>query len=381
MSAARAPSPIYIAVLSVTLLAAACTGESDPALTTPSPSTVADSVQAVTTSVVAETLPPATSVSSTTNVVTSTSTTTTTTEPPGYWSHLDRVNFLLLGSDAGVGRIGTRTDTVILASIDPATGDTAMFSVPRNLTEAPLPDGMGVWSCNCFPDIITHLWANGEWYPDAFPGPQSPSVNALKAAIGLTFDVEIHHYAKVDLVGFVEMIDAIGGVTIDVPQRIVDDAYPHEEGGTVSVVIEAGEQHLDGHLALAYSRIRRGSGDFARMHRQRCVIASVLTDTDASDVLAGASDLAAAYMDHVETDVPLEALPDLVALISKIELDRLGTLRITSYNYGASGHAGYQLYDLEQLRTDAAALMADPTTQLATQDAPSLAESCKLSFD
>ncbi len=256
-----------------------------------------------------------------------------------------------------------------------------MFSVPRNLTEAPLPDGMGVWSCDCFPDIITHLWANGEWYPDAFPGPQSPSVNALKSALGLTFGVDIHHYAKVDLVGFVEMIDAVGGVTVTVPQRIVDDTYPHENGGTVRIVIEAGEQHLDGHHALAYSRIRRNSGDFARMHRQRCVIAAVLTGTDAADVLAGGNDLARAFMDHVETDIPVEALGDLIELISRVELERLATLRITSHNYGASGHAGYQLYDLDQIRADAAALMADPTAQLPTQDAPSLTESCALSFD
>jgi len=73
-----------------------------------------------------------------TQATTDTSTTSTTTEAPGYWDELDRANFLLLGSDAGVGRIGTRTDTLILVSMDPRNGDTAMFSIPRNLTEAPL---------------------------------------------------------------------------------------------------------------------------------------------------------------------------------------------------------------------------------------------------
>ena len=72
----------------------------------------------------------------------STTTTTTTTQPPDVWDAYERVNFLLLGSDAGVGRTGTRTDTILLLSIAPETGDAAMFSVPRNLTEAPLPDGM-----------------------------------------------------------------------------------------------------------------------------------------------------------------------------------------------------------------------------------------------
>ncbi|NND04490.1 MAG: LCP family protein [Acidimicrobiia bacterium] len=378
MARTTTPHPsVSLAMLALLLAMSSCTSATMSSTSAAAPAETADGG---TTTPATTTAPPATT-STTAAPTTTATTTTTTTEPPGYWDDLDRVNFLLLGSDAGVGRIGTRTDTIILVSVDPASGDTAMFSVPRNLTEAPLPDDMGVWSCDCFPDIITHLWANGEWYPDAFPGDQAPSVNALKAAMGLTFGVEIHHYAKVELAGFAEVIDALGGVTIDVPKRIVDDQYPHETGGTVRVVIEAGEQHLDGHHALAYSRIRRGSGDFARMHRQRCVIASVMANTDASDVLAAGSELAGAFMDHIETDIPLEALADLMSLISKVDTDRLGSLRITSHKYGASGHAGYQIYDLDQIRADAAALMADPTTQLPAMDAPTLAESCQLSFD
>lgn len=331
----------------------------------------------------ASTAPPEITSSSTTttSVATTTEGTTTTTEPPDVWDGVDRLNILLLGSDAGVGRTGTRTDTMILFSIEPASGDTAMFSIPRNLTEAPLPDGMGIWDCDCFPDILTHLWANAEWYPDAFPGPQSPPVNALKAAVGLTLDLEVDYYAKVDLAGFVAVIDAVGGVTIDVPKTIVDPTYPHELGGTENVVIEAGTQELDGHLALAYSRIRRNSGDFARMHRQRCVIGSIIDQTDITDVLAGAGDLVTAFAEHVETDIPLDRFADFVELMARIEMDRFATLRVTRYNYGASGHAGYQLYDLDRLRVDVLALMEDPTIHLETQDGEGFADTCTMSFD
>ena len=307
--------------------------------------------------------------------------TTTTPDPPWVWDGYERLNILLLGSDAGVGRIGTRTDTIILVSIEPETGDIAMFSIPRNLTEAPLPDGMGVWSCKCFPDIITHLWANGEWYPDAFPGPQSPSVNALKGAIGLVFGVDVHYYAKVDLAGFVALIDALGGVTIDVPKTIVDGSYPHEKGGTESVVIEQGAQHLDGHLALAYARIRRNSGDFARMHRQRCLLGALVEQIDLSDLAGGYRGFIAAVVDHVETDIPAEGLIDFVDVLSRVDMDRLGTLRITSYTYGTSGHAGYQIYDLERIRADSRALMDDPTAQLDTQDGVGFEATCDQSFD
>lgn len=359
-------------IIAIALLVAACSGGADHEAVPKQPST----------SLLVTTAAPSTTTTSTTTIVTPTTTsTTTTTEPPRFWDGLGRLNILLLGSDAGVGRIGTRTDTMILASIDPETGDAAMFSIPRNLTEAPLPDGMGIWDCHCFPDILTHLWANAEWYPDAFPGVQEPSVNALKAAVGLIFDIEVDYYAKVDLAGYVAMTDAVGGVTIDVPKRIVDESYPHELGGSEYIVFEEGTQHLDGHQALAYSRTRRHSGDFARMHRQRCVLGALLDQTDLGDLATGAADLAAAYQEHVATDIPVEALPDLLLLLSRMDLDRLGTLRITAYNYGASGHAGYQLYDLEQLREDAHALMADPTIHIDTQDGEGFRATCELSFD
>ncbi|MCP3975685.1 MAG: LCP family protein [bacterium] len=361
-------------LLSLLLVTSACSAAAGPTTTIPVATTTAVS-STTTTAVVATTVattlaPPPTS-----------TTTTTTTQPPRVWDGLERINIALLGSDAGVGRIGTRTDTVIVVSIEPDSGDAAMFSIPRNLTEAPLPEGMGVWSCNCFPDIITHLWANGEWYPEAFPGPQEPSVNALKAALGLTLGLEINYYAKVDLVGFVSMIDAIGGVTINVPARIIDESYPHEEGGTESIVIEEGLQVLDGHHALAYGRIRRHSGDFARMHRQRCLLGAVIEQTDIRDLLAGYRDFAAAVMAHVETDIPLDALGDFIELLSRVDLDRLASLRITSHKYGTSGHAGYQIYDLDQIRLDAQLLMNDPAARLATQDGDGFAATCEQAID
>jgi len=368
----RARRLFRLFVVPLCLALVACT---DPAPTETAPTPPVET----TTTIVTQ---PTTALPTTATPITAartTSTTTTTTEAPRIWGDLDRINILLLGSDAGVGRTGTRTDTIILLSVDTGTGDAALFSIPRNLTEVPLPDDMGVWSCGCFPDIITHLWANAEWFPDAFPGPQEPPVNALKASLGLVFDLDIHYYAKVDLAGFVAMVEAIGGVRIAVPERIVDEAYPHELGGTEYVVIEAGEQVLDGHLALAYSRIRRHSGDFARMHRQRCLIGAAVEGMEIADLdLAAFAD---AVTEHVETDIPLAGLADFAGLLSNVELERFGSLRITSYNYGTEGHAGYQIYDLEQIRADAHALMADPTVHLETQDGEGWVDTCSQSFD
>ncbi len=344
------------ATLAVGLVVVACSGSDEI--------TPAESASVSTTA--PTTSPPATTSTTTTTAApattTSTTTTTTTTLPPRIWDGDDQLDILLLGSDAGVGRTGTRTDTIILVSIDPESGDGAMFSIPRNLTEAPLPEGMGVWSCNCFPDILTHLWANAEWFPDAFPGPQEPPVNALKAAVGSIFDVEIDYYALVDLAGFVGLFDGLGGVEIDVPQRVTDPSYPHEDGSFEATTIEAGEQVLDGHDALAYARIRYNSGDFARMHRQRCLLGSLLDTVDPADLAAGA--FAGVVTEFVQTDIPLDAIPDFAELLSRVELDRFATVRITRYNYGTTGHAGYQIYDLEKLREDA-------RLQMSPQPSPS----------
>ncbi len=354
------------------LVAAACSG-GDGSGTTPA------LVESTSTEPPITALPPVTTTSSTTT--STTTTTTTTTQPPRVWDGMDRINIALLGSDAGVGRTGTRTDTVILVSIDPESGDAAMFSVPRNLTEAPLPEDMGVWSCNCFPDIITHLWANAEWFPDAFPGPQEPPVNAIKAALGGVFGVDIHYYAKVELAQFVGLFDALGGVAIDVPSRVVDSTYPHEDGGTERVVIEEGPQLLDGHLALAYGRIRRNSGDFARMHRQRCVLGAALESVDPGALAADYGWLETAIVEFVETDIPLEHLDDFVELLSLVELDRFATVRITRYNYGTTGHAGYQIYDLPQIRADLQTLIDDPKVLLDSMDGDGWDEICSKSFD
>jgi anionic cell wall polymer biosynthesis LytR-Cps2A-Psr (LCP) family protein len=117
------------------------------------------------------------------------------------------------------------------------------------------------------------------------------------------------------------------------------------------------------------------------MHRQRCVLAAAAEQTSVFDILAGYDELAAAVKEHVETDIPIDKLGDMVELFSRIDTDRMGTLRITRYNYGASGHAGYQLYDLDQIQADAKALMADPTIHLATQDGDGLDATCDQSFD
>ena len=206
---------------------------------------------------------------------------TTTTIPVRIWDGTERLNVLLLGGDGGRGRTSIRTDTIILASIDPESGHTALFSVPRNMARVPMPESIDVWDCDCFPGIINALWRWADDRPNRFPDFDDPGSEVLMEAIGTMVGLEIHHYALVNLAGFVEIIDAIGGVEITVPRRLFDERYTGPDGITRTIDIAAGDYHMDGEEALAYARSRRSSNDYNRMGRQRCVLQAVAAQSSA----------------------------------------------------------------------------------------------------
>ena len=300
-----------------------------------------------------------------------------TTQPPPIWDGLERLNILLLGSDAGVGRTGVRTDTIILVSIDPATGDTALFGVPRNLTQVPLPDALGIWSCDCFPPIINELYSYAERNPEAFAGPSPPGPTALKMAIGELLGLPIHHYALVDLDGFVDIVDAVGGVTIEVTERVYDSAYPMEDGGTEVVDFEPGVYNFDGHDALAYARSRRSSDDYNRMGRQRCVLEALADQANPLTLLRGFPAIAEAIKESVETDIPLDSVPDLIELATVVDTDRALSLSIVPPTYIAAVTAEGNIPDVELIHEHvgiATTLPAEEAIELLGLDP--LAEAC-----
>jgi LCP family protein required for cell wall assembly len=313
--------------------------------------------------------------------VTGSDSTVATTDPGtaasgALWDGLERLNILLLGADSGEGRWSMRTDTMIVVSVDPLTGDAAMFSVPRDMSGVPLPDGMGIWDCNCFDDLVTNLYVAAMDNPEAFPGPDEPGINAIRGAMSEIFGIPIHHYALVTLNGFVDIVDALGGVTIEVPDTIIDNEYPHENGSIESITIKEGTRHLNGHEALAYARIRRQSDDFARMHRQRCVIEAVVEQSSPTEILFRFGAIAEALKRSLITDIPEERLADFIDLVPMVSTDRIASLRITRADYKIGEGPGKVYYDLEQIRADAHALMADPVAAEAALGLSSLDGTC-----
>ncbi|MBS1195466.1 MAG: cell envelope-related transcriptional attenuator, partial [Actinobacteria bacterium] len=266
---------------------------------------------------------------------------TTATVPPATTTTLSaafpeegRVNVLLLGGDSGVGRRGIRTDTMIVVSIDPETGWTAMFGIPRNLMSLPIPPGhpaQGAWPCgDCFGMIANELYGWGLQRPDLFGGPNS-GANAMKDLIGYLLDIDIHYYALVDLEGFVEIIDAIGGVDIYVPERIYDTEYPNLDGTYSVIDLQPGTYDMDGEMALYFARSRQGSTDFNRMNRQRCVLEALAESADPVSLVHELPTIVPAVEQSVFTDLPMDELAAFINLLSKVNTTEIVSIRFMPY--------------------------------------------------
>jgi LCP family protein required for cell wall assembly len=228
--------------------------------------------------------------------------TAATEEDP--WVGKDRVNVLLLGSDGSETRSGVRTDTVILVSVDTVTGRTTMLSLPRNMMNAQFPEGSPLHELyptgySGYEDPAFYMLnAIYGQIPERHPGVLGASADegadAIKQAVEGSLGLPVDYYVMVNLLGFREVVDAIGGITVNVnePVAIGGDT---DRGVPPSGYIEPGpDQHLDGFHALWFARGRWGSDDYERMERQRCTIAAIIDAADPATLVRRYTALAAA---------------------------------------------------------------------------------------
>jgi LCP family protein required for cell wall assembly len=240
------------------------------------------------------------------------------------WQNRGRLNLLLVGGDAGPGRWGIRTDTMIVLSVNLKTERAAVFSVPRNWQHVPFPTTAHTDE-QYFDDILNALWQYAERTPSLFPGAPHPGATALEQTLGQLLGLHIDYYAAVDLRGFVEMVDALGGVTVQVQRHVWDAGVspPIEGEPWIAIDLEPGPHHLDGRQALAYVRTRWASSDYDRMQRQRCTIRSLVQQASLPKLLRAFPRLASAAKRYVQTDIPVKALPDLIELITSLDTQRM----------------------------------------------------------
>jgi LCP family protein required for cell wall assembly len=262
------------------------------------------------------------------------------------WASKPRLNVLLLGGDAGAGRIGTRTDTVILASINTKTGDTTLFSLPRNLTRMPFPKRSPLHKRYPY-GFTTGDPSNAEYFlnamyrnvPRSVPkdilGPtDNLGADVLKLSVGEALGLRVDYYVLINLEGFSKMINALGGIRLNINTYIPIGGDTDRHIPPKDYLKPGPNQKLNGRSALWYARGRYGSDDFARMDRQRCVINAIIKQANPKNMLARYEDVANAGKQLVYTDIPQEVLPLMVDLSLRV---KDGNVRSIVFKSGVAG--------------------------------------------
>jgi LCP family protein required for cell wall assembly len=261
----------------------------------------------------------------------------------------NRITILLAGGDGGPGRGGMRTDTMMVATIDVATGRAAIFGFPRNLGHTPLPrrfedafvelqrsvnariadaeGGQLTADCGCFPEQLNALYPFTRKWTRTYPNEVDPGMAALRDTLSDVMGIPIDYYALVDMAAFVDLVDAIDGVDVYVQQPVQAEVSPPREGDPWATVdVDVGWNHLSGSEALAYARARKNSSDYVRMQRQRCMVRAVAAKADPVTLLRNFSAIVDAVEGSVVTNFPLSLAPDLLTAAARLDFDDIETV-------------------------------------------------------
>ena len=259
------------------------------------------------------------------------------------WKDTPRLNILLLGADSTDTRIKDagnsvytpRTDTIMVASIDTTTGDTTLIQIPRNLKYTPFPEGSKL--AQLFPRGFRGAGDEAEWYVNALwektvagdhpdmvealgtPTPTYPGAEVLKQGIEGITGLHMHYFALVNIDGLEQLINAMGGVRLNVNRKLPIGG-DHQTGRRPHGWVQPGEnQLLDGYNAMWYARSRFDSDDYDRMARQSCLVNAVIKQADPLTMLTRYEGIAQASSDMVMTDIPQEVLALVAQLAVKVK--------------------------------------------------------------
>lgn len=216
-----------------------------------------------------------------------------------------RLTVLLLGTDYRPAHPGDRTDAIIVVSIDPTTGRSAAFSVPRDVTDFPMPKS-GTYGAKVN-GLYQHLAAT-----------MGDGGQGMKQAVARAFGIEVDRYVLIGFTGVTKLVRAVGGVDVTLAAPYYDPLYwvtnKHRGWG-----LPAGTSHLDADNALIFARSRKGDSDFGRAKRQQLLVMAAV-DKVRKRGIADVPALLAIARDTVRTDLPVERAADLFKLFSTVDL-------------------------------------------------------------
>jgi LCP family protein required for cell wall assembly len=235
-----------------------------------------------------------------------------------------RYNVLLLGGDSGADRMGLRPDSISVASIDQETGRAILFGLPRNMMNFPFAEGsvMAEQFPEGYDDELNSLstWANDN--QALFKGVDNPGVEATIEGVEGVTGLEINYYAMVNLQGFRSLVQAVGGLKLNVRDRIPIGGV----GGPVTGYIEPGVQRLNGFETLWFARSRESADDYSRMARQKCVMNAMLQQLSPRTVITKFEKIAAASTELITTDLPASELGRFAELAMKARSKPISTV-------------------------------------------------------
>lgn len=215
------------------------------------------------------------------------------TSPEKVWPEREYINILVLGIDTRESGGDQNADTIIIARIDLKKKTMNSVSIPRDLLVTIPGHGEGK---------INGAYGIGfEEDPDS----RVSGVSKVRDTIEYNFGVQIDDYVLIDFQGFTKVVDSVGGIDINVPERIEDDAYPTEDYGIRTLIIETGPQHMDGELALSYARTRHGDSDDQRRERQMLVIQALFGKGKELGTVTRVADLITALSSAAQTSFHL----------------------------------------------------------------------------
>jgi LCP family protein required for cell wall assembly len=264
-------------------------------------------------------------------------------------------NILLLGADSGDGRDSMRFDSISVVSVNATSGAVTITGIPRELPNAPFSEGSpmqalypngfeGHGSSTCgWNGWMNHVRNAAEicrddqgkgLYPDADAQGSDPGIEATKDAAEGVLGIKIPYYVFVDMHGFAELVDALGGVDINVTERLPKGGPPEGWHGTdvnewAIGWIEPGQQHMDGDTAQWYARSRYTTSDWDRMKRQRELQEAILGQFTPQTVLTRFNEVAAAGTALIDTDLPQDKLPEFFDLMLKAKEQPVTTIELT----------------------------------------------------
>lgn len=278
--------------------------------------------------------------------------------PDAFEPSKGRYNILVLGGDSGSNRMGLRPDSISVLSVSADTGVAVNIGLPRNLQRIQFKEGTPIRSVypygfnnncegECFLSSIYKVAMDN--HKDLYPGiakkNSTAGIEATRSAVEWVTGLEIDAFVLINMDSFVELIDAIGGITVNVKKALPiggqQDCYPadneHESICPDALGwIEKGKQHMDGRTALWYARSRHNTNDYDRMKRQREIQNLVLKKIDLQTLLFRLNAVAGAGAKLIKTDIPGSSVPTLIDLALKARSSGLNSLQLTSPTISAN---------------------------------------------